>query len=49
MSFDAFVDAVAAIPDSRADAHFRSQHTFLTTSVGRLPDLVTGIDFLGRF
>jgi chondroitin 4-sulfotransferase 11 len=44
MSFDAFVSAVAGIPDSDADAHFRSQHTFLTTSADNL-----GIDFVGRY
>lgn len=30
ISFDAFVERVAAIPDDRSDQHFRSQHTFLT-------------------
>ena len=44
MSFDAFVRAVAAIPDERADAHFRSQNTFVRTKAGKL-----GVDFIGRF
>jgi len=44
MSFDAFVDAVAAIPDSEADEHFRSQHTFLTNRKGE-----PTADFVGRY
>lgn len=44
MPFDAFVDAVAAIPDSGADEHFRSQHTFLTNRKGELT-----ADFVGRY
>jgi hypothetical protein len=36
--------AVASIPDERADAHFRSQHTFVTNEEGQL-----AIDFVGRF
>ena len=44
MSFDEFVDAVAAIPDSEADEHFRSQHTFLTNRKGELT-----ADFVGRY
>ena len=44
MSFKAFVRAVAAIPDERADAHFRSQNTFVRTKAGKL-----GVDFIGRF
>jgi hypothetical protein len=43
MSFAEFVTAVAAIPDGRADRHFRSQHTFVYTG-GRL-----AVDFVGRF
>jgi len=44
MPFDAFVDAVASIPDSEADEHFRSQHTFLTNRKGEL-----SADFVGRY
>jgi chondroitin 4-sulfotransferase 11 len=44
MSFDAFVDAVASIPDDDADEHFRSQHTFLTNRKGELV-----ADFVGRY
>ena len=44
MSFDAFVDAVAGIPDADADPHFRSQFTFLTRTPGR-----SEADFVGRF
>lgn len=44
MSFDAFVDAVATIPDDLADIHFRSQHTFLTNSAGKL-----AVDFIGHY
>jgi chondroitin 4-sulfotransferase 11 len=44
MSFEAFIDAVASIPDGDADAHFRSQHTFLTDEAGRV-----AVDFVGRF
>ena len=44
MSFEAFVRAVASIPDERADAHFRSQNTFVRTKAGKL-----GVDFIGRF
>jgi hypothetical protein len=44
MSFEAFVDAVASIPDRDADEHFRSQHTFLTDSEGWL-----AADFVGRY
>jgi chondroitin 4-sulfotransferase 11 len=44
MSFDAFVRAVAAIPDDDADAHFRSQHTFVTDDEGQL-----AVDFVGRY
>jgi chondroitin 4-sulfotransferase 11 len=44
MTFDEFVEAVAAIPDDEADDHFRAQHTFLTNSSGEL-----ALDFVGRF
>jgi hypothetical protein len=43
MSFDAFVEAVASIPDEDADGHFRSQSTFLTNAAGEI-----GVDFVGR-
>ncbi|NET30794.1 MAG: sulfotransferase family protein [Cyanothece sp. SIO1E1] len=44
MSFDAFVDAVVAIPDHDSDSHLRSQVTFITDEGG---DLLA--DFVGRF
>ncbi len=44
MTFDAFVDAVASIPDDEADGHFRSQHTFVTNAAGAI-----AVDFVGRF
>jgi hypothetical protein len=44
MSFAEFVEAVASIPDDRADAHFRSQATFVTDDHGRV-----GVDFVGRY
>jgi chondroitin 4-sulfotransferase 11 len=44
MSFDEFVKAVAAVPDKEADDHFRSQHTFVTNTLGGV-----GVDFVGRF
>jgi hypothetical protein len=44
MSFDDFVDTVAAIPDAEADEHFRSQHTFLANGRGEL-----AADFVGRY
>jgi hypothetical protein len=44
MSFPDFVAAVAAIPDSEADEHFRSQHTFLSDARGELD-----VDFVGRY
>lgn len=43
MSFAEFVTAVAAIPDSRADRHFRSQHTFVYHEGKPI------VDFVGRF
>jgi hypothetical protein len=44
MSFEDFVRAVASIPDSEADEHFRSQHTFLKGANGAL-----ATDFVGRY
>lgn len=44
MSFEAFVDAVASIPDDVADEHFRSQYTFVTTRKGEM-----AVDFVGRY
>ena len=44
MTFDDFARKVAKTPDSRANRHFRSQHTFLTDRHGRLIP-----DFVGRF
>ena len=38
MSFDDFVQAVASIPDDRADEHFRSQHSFVTNTEGVIAD-----------
>jgi chondroitin 4-sulfotransferase 11 len=44
MSFAAFVRAVSDIPDEDADAHFRSQHTFVCDAAGRIV-----VDAIGRF
>jgi hypothetical protein len=44
MSFGEFVTAVASIPDEEADAHFRSQYTFVANAAGEL-----AIDFVGQF
>ena len=44
MSFEEFAMAVASIPDTEADAHFRSQYTFVTNETGKL-----AIDFVGRY
>ncbi len=44
MSFDEFVGAVASISDEEADAHFRSQYTFLANDDGHIT-----LDFVGRF
>lgn len=44
MAFDDFVRAVAAIPDADADAHFRSQHAFITDGAGEI-----AVDFVGRY
>ncbi len=43
MGFAEFVTAVAAIPDGRADRHFRSQHTFVYREGKSI------VDFVGRF
>ncbi len=44
MTFGKFVKAVASIPDTEADEHFRSQSTFIVTDQGDI-----GVDFVGRF
>ena len=44
MSFDEFVDVVAALPDEQIDPHARSQRTFLFDIAGH--ELA---DFVGRF
>jgi chondroitin 4-sulfotransferase 11 len=44
MSFAEFVSAVAQIPDSEADEHFRPQHCSLTNDRGAL-----AVDFVGRY
>lgn len=44
MSFEAFVHAVALIPDADADEHFRSQHKYLTNVWGDI-----AVDFVGRY
>lgn len=44
MSFVDFVHAVASIPDSEADEHFRSQADFVSNSRGEV-----AVDFIGRF
>ncbi len=44
MLFDEFVEVVASIPDDHADAHFRSQHTFIESVGGRIT-----VDHIGRF
>lgn len=44
MSFEEFVNAVLEIPDSQADGHFRSQHTFVADNKGKLL-----VDFVGKF
>ena len=44
MTFASFAQAVASIPDSEADEHFRSQYTFVSGS-----DRATRVDFIGRF
>jgi hypothetical protein len=44
MTFAAFVEAVASIPDADADEHFRSQHPYLTNVRGDL-----AVDLVGRY
>ena len=44
MSFEAFVAAVASIPDVDADAHFRSQHAFVTNEAGEI-----ALNFIGHY
>jgi chondroitin 4-sulfotransferase 11 len=44
MSFEEFVNAVASIPDTEADPHFKSQYTFITDKRGKIL-----LDFVGRF
>jgi hypothetical protein len=44
MPFEAFVRAVAEIPDDDADEHFRSQHCNLVNARGDL-----AVDFVGRY
>ena len=44
MSFEEFARKVAAIPDRKANRHFRSQHAFLCNRKGELIP-----DFIGRF
>lgn len=44
MRFDDFARAVAEIPDSEADEHFRSQAVYLTDAENRLV-----VDFVGRY
>jgi len=43
MSFEEFVEKICKIPDSRADGHFRSQHTFICDKDGK-----PIVDFIGR-
>jgi chondroitin 4-sulfotransferase 11 len=44
MDFEAFLNAVATIPDEDADEHFRSQHCSVTNADGEI-----AVDFLGRY
>jgi hypothetical protein len=44
MPFEAFVHAVAQIADVDADAHFRSQSTFVTNAGGKV-----AVDYVGRY
>jgi hypothetical protein len=51
MSFDEFVRAVASIPDEEADAHFRSQQTFVRLAidvVGRYERLAEDFERIGQ-
>jgi len=44
MAFNDFVDAVASIPDTEADEHFRSQYTFIINR-----DDAVAVNYLGRY
>lgn len=44
MDFSDFVDAVASIPDSEADVHFRSQYAFIINK-----EEAIAVDYLGRY
>jgi hypothetical protein len=45
MTFDEFVEEISEIDDSRADHHFRSQHTFLFDKSGnRLADFIGKVE-----
>jgi len=44
MSFDDFINSVSQISDEDADAHFRSQYTFIYDEEGN-----SIVDFIGRF
>ena len=44
MSFNDFINSVVQIPDINADAHFRSQYTFIYDKENKLV-----VDFTGRF
>ncbi|MEM7019044.1 MAG: sulfotransferase family protein [Pseudomonadota bacterium] len=44
MSFEEFAMAVASIPDTDADEHFRSQYTFIANESREI-----AIDFVGRY
>lgn len=44
MSFERFVEVICDVPDESAEAHFRSQHLFITDECGNIL-----VDFIGRF
>jgi chondroitin 4-sulfotransferase 11 len=44
MSFEEFARAACAIPDTKADPHWRSQYTFLINGRGQI-----AMNFVGRF
>lgn len=44
MTFERFVEVLCDIPDEHAQAHFRSQHRFITDESGNIL-----VDFIGRF
>lgn len=49
MPFSEFVDAVCNIDDHQADAHFRSQHCFITNQQGKLiPDFLCDFSELNQ-